>query len=424
MKLVIVSDTHFGDENNVLVRPHGNGYRLGSKFEQFREVAGEGNDYLVLLGDIFDFSVQSYEKVFRAAKVFFKAVKDHKVATEIIYVPGNHDFDMWHTVEYQTRIIMRIADGKLPDPFRHSVPAIIDGRKESPSKHRFALHGVTAKNGKYGGLFLDTIIGKSEEDQIVFNVAYPNAYLVTDEGTVMLTHGQYFEPYWSMAGEWIMKVAQEDLQLGDVLDVRELVGLNHPLSQLACSGIGQAGPLTPLVQDLEHEIKRRDLDRVRTYLDRLDHEIDQATRFPWYKHYKEWVTDLLSNKAKAAIIDLLEGSKPTRFDEKKPHTRDFSHRFWNFFKATLCEIDEVNLAGHSVPIPRWVVFGHTHRPIPWADPSAPKMEPQAITSMRPIRLYNTGGWINREKENGKTEFCGAEVFLYDSESGMKSVGVR
>jgi hypothetical protein len=221
-----------------------------------------------------------------------------------------------------------------------------------------------------------------------------------------------------------MKVAQEDLQLGDAVDVRELVGLNHPLSQLACSGIGQAGPLTPLVQELEHEIKRRDLQRLRTYLDRLDDEIDRATDYPWHKQYMELLTDALSNKGKKLILELLEGSRPTRFDKKKPHTRDFSQRFWSFVKASLCEIDDINLAGQSVPNPRWVIFGHTHCPIPWADPQAPKMQPQGTTGMHPIRLYNTGGWINREKEDGTQQFCGAEVFLFDSDVGISSVGIE
>ena len=423
MKLAVISDTHFGDPHNLLVEPSGNGFEPGSRFEDFKEAAGKGNDYLVLLGDIFDFSVESYEKVFRAARIFFREVKKENIANEIIYVPGNHDFDMWHTVEYQTRIIMRIESGELPDPFRLSVPAVIDGRKKPLGKHRLSLHGVTAKRGSYGGLFLDSIVGTSPDEKIVVNVAYPNIYLVSDDGTVMLTHGQYFEPYWSLAGEWLMKVAQDDLQLGDAVDVRELVGLNHPLSQLACSGIGQAGPLTPLVQVLEHEIKRRDLHRLRTYLDRLDNEIDRVTDYPWHKQYMELLTDAISNKTKKLIFELLENSRPTRFDKKKPHTPDFSQRFWSFFKAALCEIDDINQTGNSVPIPRWVVFGHTHCPIPWADPQAPRMQPQGITGMNPIRLYNTGGWINRETNDGRKEFCGAEVFLFDSDVGFTSVGV-
>ena len=172
MKLVIISDTHFGDRQNVLVRTTSGGYRLGAKFKDLREVAGEDNDYLVLLGDIFDFSVQSYEQVFRAARVFFKAVKRHNLAREIIYVPGNHDFDMWHTVEYQTRIIRRIDSGELPDAFRHSVPAVIDGRKEVQGERRLFLHGVQATAGGYGGLFLDSLIGTGEDERITFNVAY------------------------------------------------------------------------------------------------------------------------------------------------------------------------------------------------------------------------------------------------------------
>ncbi len=46
----------------------------------------------------------------------------------------------------------------------------------------------------YGGLFLDHIT----EEPSHFIFAYPNLYLVTDEGTILMTHGQYLDGYWSI----------------------------------------------------------------------------------------------------------------------------------------------------------------------------------------------------------------------------------
>jgi predicted phosphodiesterase len=51
-------------------------------------------DYLVLLGDIVDFSVASYREAYRQARCFFRRLQDDGLAEEIVYVPGNHDFDV------------------------------------------------------------------------------------------------------------------------------------------------------------------------------------------------------------------------------------------------------------------------------------------------------------------------------------------
>lgn len=49
-------------------------------------------DYLVLLGDIIDLSVASYEDAYRDARAFFAALQRDGLAREVVYVPGNHDF--------------------------------------------------------------------------------------------------------------------------------------------------------------------------------------------------------------------------------------------------------------------------------------------------------------------------------------------
>ena len=65
MKLAFISDTHFGDEMCTLV-DHAN-LGPGQKFDSFASAAGRGNDFLVLLGDIFDFSIAPYEDVYPRA---------------------------------------------------------------------------------------------------------------------------------------------------------------------------------------------------------------------------------------------------------------------------------------------------------------------------------------------------------------------
>lgn len=427
MRLAIISDTHFGDPMGTLIVRNKKGKLVvGPKYNAFKDAAGQDNDYLVLLGDIFDFSIVSYQETYEAARVFFLQIKRDRVAKEIIFVLGNHDADLWHTVEHEVNIIYQIKKGKPPRPFRLSLPGIIDNRKDS-SHPGFTLPGVTVHarpdTPKYAGLFLDQIT-EPEEGQTYFNFAYPNIYLITPNESVLMTHGQYLEKYWAWAGELGMTIAQEDLKVGGSLNVKEMVGINFPLSQLACSGIGQAEPLTKVVRQVQRDVKDGNLKRVKKYLDRLNKEIDQLTWYPWYRQYLEWLTDTVLDTVKRMVIDVVGEIEETRYSEEFIHKKDVQDRFWNFYNSSLIEINQLNQKyDFNIPAPWYMIFGHTHRPIAWGAEDAPKTSPINPTEMKPITLFNTGGWLRRLNEKGEEEFCGAEVFTYETDKGFSSVSV-
>ena len=185
---------------------------------------------------------------YAVAKVFFQQLQRDKIAKQIIYVPGNHDFDMWYFYEHDVNVIRRINEGRPPRAFRYSVPGILDCRSNR-SGEAFTLFGVNRNPNSswgYGGLFLDKITRNEDGTgaDTPFAFAYPNVYLLTDSYTILLTHGHYLESYWSLLSEWALKIAGADLRVGDALDLAEMVAINFPLNQLACSGTGQAGPLT------------------------------------------------------------------------------------------------------------------------------------------------------------------------------------
>lgn len=227
MKIAIISDTHFGDPMCTLIDHHHPfdqkcNPRPGPKFKAFREKAEECNDYLVLLGDIFDFSLVNYAKAYKVAKVFFRLVKQYNIAKSIIYVPGNHDFDMWHTVEHQIRIIRQVREGGEPERFRWSAPGFIEGRKGRETG--FLLPGIideiidpTTPPGKgHEKMYLNYITGDNEKggEETNFYFAYPNLYMVTDTDSIILTHGHYLEAYWSMLGEWAVRIGRKGLGIG------------------------------------------------------------------------------------------------------------------------------------------------------------------------------------------------------------------
>jgi 3',5'-cyclic AMP phosphodiesterase CpdA len=115
VRIAVISDTHFGDPLCTLVSsgPRERAADIGPAYEAMARAIGNV-DYLVLLGDIVDFSVASYAEAYRQARCFFMRLRDDGLAKEIVYVPGNHDFDVWHTVEHQVNVINRLQQGQLP----------------------------------------------------------------------------------------------------------------------------------------------------------------------------------------------------------------------------------------------------------------------------------------------------------------------
>jgi UDP-2,3-diacylglucosamine pyrophosphatase LpxH len=103
MRLAIVSDLHLGDpvcalaasapqHENVVLSRHifMDKFKKATRGEDENGQNGKKNDYLVLLGDIFDPSVAGYTEAYRVGRIFFQKVKEFDIADEIIYIPGNH----------------------------------------------------------------------------------------------------------------------------------------------------------------------------------------------------------------------------------------------------------------------------------------------------------------------------------------------
>lgn len=418
MKLSIVSDTHFGDESCLLVtKQSAGGIGAGPKYRDFAEAAGKGNDYLVLAGDVFDFSVADYATAYEYGKTFFQLLKGDGIAKEIIYLAGNHDADIWHIVQHQRSVINRISAGRSPKRFQHSVAGIIDDRKTTSGQQGgLTLDRTTAKDDarepKYGGMFLDNIT----DPPTTFNFVYPNLYMVTESETVLVTHGQYLEPFWAILGEVTQKVAYDDLKVGEV-DMEEMVEMNFPLNQLACTGIGQSGVLTKVARQVQVDVKNGDLKRVKKYLNRLEKEIDDLTDYNWLK---ELIVDYLMGKVKDGLLEAIGGTEQSRYSEGFIYKKDVEERFKRFYASSLLEIGDINTrTSQNISVPWRIIFGHTHQPIPWNDPNSPKLASVPSSAPKRLMLSNAGGWI---VENNA--FCGAEVFTYETGIGFGSVSIR
>ena len=425
MKLALISDTHFGDPAGTLIEADRTGKLVpGPKYEEFKKATGKRNDYLILLGDILDFAVSSYGEAYTVAKAFFLQVQRDGIADQMVFVPGNHDVDIWHIVEHQVNIIHQIAEGRSPRKFRMSVPGVIDDR--TGSRHRrLLLPGVTEKTfrGKrgYGRLFLDYIT-VPQGRPTRFSFAYPNVYLVTDEESVLLTHGHYFEGYWSAISEWAPRIFENDFASKGRMTMGEMVALNFPSNQLACSGVGQAGALTQTIRTLQAAVDRHDLTKVSGYLGKLRENVLSQSFGSSFVDPRRWVVAGMVGLLNRRVLAWLKKVDDARYSKEfinKPAVRE---RFKRFYERSHAEIDWLNQTyGYGLPLPTRVIFGHTHQPIPWGSEEIPEVAgPHGVM----LRVFNSGGWIFRNLGNREKEFCGAEVFKYSTGQGFSSVPIR
>ena len=426
MKITITSDTHFGDLNSQLATLDASGQpQLGNKYPTFRDAIGKNNDYLVLLGDIIDVAVEDYKVAFDIFRFFLNQIYQDGIAKKILYIPGNHDYDIWHTIEYQTNIINPIIHrpSKPTSLFRMSVPAVLDDRA-SP-KYAFFLGGVTRRPDSeepYGHLFLDFL----SDEKLRFSIGFPNAYVATRQNeTILLTHGQYFQVFWSLVSEWAPRLFQSDLKVNIPLIMKNLVQLNFPVSQLSSSGVGQAGPLTDVTRQIQFDFKNNKPDRLKKYLDSLQNEIcDNVLRTNWYNPF-DWLKKGAISLIKKSILKGIQETPHAspREDETWEYRPETLQKMSSYYLSSCEEIKSLNAEyGMNIPNrPSMIIFGHSHRPIALQSQKHPILQPFPGDPFQ-LPVYNTGGWLERQI-GGKKIFSGIELFIYETDQPLKSVTI-
>jgi predicted phosphodiesterase len=413
MHIKIVSDLHIGNPECTLVSKDKNKKITdGVNFKAFCEAAGKNNDYLILLGDVMDFAVDSYGAVFDLAGYFFNRIKQENITRNIVYVPGNHDYNIWDTIEYQANVINQLMNNQPVRNFKMSVPLIIDENKTGYT----TLVGVgrgKRKKTPYGGMFLDYLIADNIPGQpgyIPFIIAYPNVYIITKNNElVFLTHGQYLEQFWSI-GSRLYCALKGIKKTGNMKD---FVAVNFPLNQLGSTGIGQAGPLTPLAFDIEDNVSNGKLEPVKKYINRLYPFIIDSLKIKIIPFFR-WLFRIILI---SWILSLLKKMRFSDYTDNLVNKKDSSavERFDSYLYSSILEFDSLKLSeglDTGKAVPDTFIFGHTHVPVQIQDNKFYKFNDNKVL------LINSGGWLSDESKNSSEK--GALIIKYDSRNGVFS----
>lgn len=417
MKVAILSDIHFGNPNSFLKLSDENDKNKknnNSKFDSFYAAVGSNNDYLILLGDIFDLSVASYEEVYDAAKDFFLEIKRKNIAKQIIYIPGNHDSDMWNILEHEINVMYQLNKGKLPTPFRMSIPGILDCRnnkcdlemyntsqnvfisKDSdPNKPNYSifLNKITISEIKYENGERIPDEKTSEKEETIFKIVYPNLYLLLDKDTILLTHGHYFEKTWTAGTKLLDELDLKDTILAYCKDnigcsdkeytMTTLAGINQIVTQLLCTGVGQAFPFSKYVQalvnDTDGKVKAALIKKLENY---LEIKIKEKIKIGY-------LSRIIAKKIIKIINEKI--NKPTSKNDDSKESKNIK----SYLKIVQDEVNRVNNCktkpqGLNINNITHIIFGHTHSPYNFK--KNPKFGNQ-------YDVANTGGWLGDGNKN-------------------------
>jgi Calcineurin-like phosphoesterase len=389
VKIAIVSDIHLGDPGCSLLGERGVSPRFGRFAAVVKEfTGGKPLDYLVLDGDILDFSISPFHETLTTARPFFQKLKSARIAKELVYVPGNHDKHIWDAVEWQTNVTRRLENRDDARPFKRTQPGLIDLVNNTPLE----LPGVSRDpdTGLYGDIFLKGLF-KKNTIPLPITVVYPNLYIDTNDGLVLVTHGHMLDLAWTLLSELL-----RDYFPGKV-GIRELEEWNVPITSMICTSIGQGGKVSELIYGIQKQAKKGKSKKLKKVLDEVLPRVEKIIDLPWYA---EAVDDILLAGLRKAAPSIAESTEAARYDKEFFERRDVRRRFRRFYAASARQAEET----WELDPPSHVIFGHTHEAIPARKP---------LVTKKGLPLYNCGGWLKGER--GKPQ-----VFFLDDAGKISS----
>lgn len=316
---------------------------------------------IVLLGDVLDFSLGNPKRAIDDLDLLLKALKDAKAngfLGQFIFVPGNHDHQLWTVARFD-----RMAgNDRQDDNFSHVTKAF-----DKPAAHPVAP-------------VINTIL-KENGFTVPSATYYPNMGLQTRNATraVVLHHGHFVESAYKVMSNLVAQLADKN---PDEFDTETLEILNASWIDFLWSSDGDDGKLGHDIQiayeylltgseDLkfDHRLAKLIADRVSTALPLAK---TASTR------------NMVSAFARA-LVDATVGQygQTDRFSYAQVLDSDSQLGLRSYIKGPVLKQIAAELPGKTVKDLTFI-FGHTHKPF----------EDRLVDDefQIPPAIYNTGGW--------------------------------
>jgi hypothetical protein len=397
MKIAVISDAHLGNPDS---RFFEDGI-LTETYESFRAAIRKFNnnrplDFMVLNGDILDFTSDSLEKTLISAQPFFQGIYTDKLARKLLYIPGNHDRQVWDMVEWESSVIGQLRQHEPPRKFRRTMPGVLDaasGRLEllDPIQEK----GTQVNDASFlGGLF-------DRRLTLPITVTYPNLYIKTKKDLILVTHGHVAGLAWVLMSELLGGFIKEGK-----LSLTEMEEYNAPLTAFMCSGVGRGNEMSELFYRIQKEARQGKSKELKKTLNRVIPILDRMIPLGLFEFFDN---ALLQGLKLLAIFVANNRVSDPRYNLEYLNDPAVRDRFSKYYSAVCEEAALLNLGP-----PNKLIYGHIHEVIP-------AVEPVPITGLEELEgeellTYNTGGWL---KDKGKS----AEIFFIDGEGHVTSENI-
>jgi len=407
MKTMVISDLHFGAGNSWFVQDEKKTIDL-----LIDRIVNNHIDVLIFAGDMLDFSLCSYRSTFLSARRFFSRLAAHpQRPKQIIYIPGNHDKNVWNLLRDQVMIIRPMTEygaappENMPDSF-FVVLDLADGVPEVYKHKQGEFDHLSFRGGHsmLAGLF-ETHGEVKEENMISFSLAYPNLYLESKKGVYLVTHGHFFQVPWSLFSLlWRQTILEErkadnTKPLPEYLVVDEIEGVNSPLTLMVWASMGQVPQIREVMNRVYLEsAEKQQAEQLIALLEEALENYYRHVRYDERRSLSDRVSQSLSRWGlKRAVKHFTKhGSKP-----RVPHLFDeHVNRFLtqNFIEASAWLYQhrrDVDLG--ETPFPE-IICGHTHH--------AREAMSKPADWLPGVTFRNCGGWVNEDN-------CHAMAFILD-----------
>jgi hypothetical protein len=342
---------------------------------------------LILLGDVLDMAFSRMATTMmafqRCIEALFPSDGPELFSKEIIFLPGNHDHALWHSIRERLQLAVLQAEGDTHEA------------RFSPVTDLFAR--PTHRSQLLTGLCRSLPHLASAE----VRVAYPNWGLKGERSTVILHHGHFVEATYRV----ISSIRRYLSGTHEPMTVERLEAENGSWIDFGWSTLGASGAMGRDISTLYAVMQSG--RGAEDFLARLADKLAQGAcaRIPFGAEPKVRNSVVMLSRAllDATVGQSAELERLSYLDALSPG--GVQGLRWYLDEPLFQQL------GAELASPLTFIFGHTHKPF--------EDELVATNYPEPVRVFNSGGWVLDEPRLDTVQ--GASMMLIDEDLNVAAL---